>query len=119
MVRKVQFEEIPIGGEEFEEKFADINENISARLRIDPPLLDGDLIQKIRRIKGIGWVSDGIDYAAIFRICSDEILLESGCSAAWCGHTQRIVYEIIEVLKQESEVNYKGPSLSPPMLNRF
>ena len=117
MVRKAQFEEIPIGGEEFEEKFADVNENISARLRIDPPL-GATLIQKIKMIKGVGWVSDGVDYTAIFTVSPKEILLESGCPA-WCGHMQRIVYEIVEALKQEGEVDYKGPSLSPLMLNRF
>lgn len=99
----------------FEEIRSNVNENISARIRIDPPL-DTSLIQKIKMIKGVGYVSDGIDYAAIFTVSPKEILLESGC-AAWCEHMQLLVHNIVEVLKQAGEVDYKGPSIGKLILN--
>ena len=112
MIRKIQFEEIPYE-EIFErEEQGDLND-VAARLHIDPPLddLDDALIERIRAIKGVGWVQDGIDYAAIHKICPNVILLESGCSAVWCEHMQRIVYAIVEAFKETSEVNYIGPAI--------
>jgi hypothetical protein len=109
MIRKVQFEEIPE-----EEEW---NPDIVARLHIDPPL-DTALIKRVETIKGVGWVDDGVDYAAIHLVSPGVILLESGCPAVWCEHMQRLVYDIVEALKEAGEVNYIGPAIDPPFLKR-
>ena len=103
MIRKVKFEEI--------HELVGNDPDIVARLNVDP-ILDVALIQKIKTIKGVGWVSDKVDYAAISNVSSKEILLSGGCPGVWCEHMQQIVSTIVEILKQAGEVNYEGPSLS-------
>lgn len=105
MIRKVQFKKI------LNPKEGECHRNIAACLRINPPL-DATLIEKLKMIKGEGWVDDRIDYAAIFRIDPKKILLESGCPAVWCSHMRFLISKIVEVIKEDGEVNYEGPSFS-------
>jgi len=111
MIRNVRFEELSYEDEEV----LRFNSTVAARLRIDPPM-DATLIQKIIKIKGSGWVEDQVDYADIRYVSPEKILLSSGCPIVWCHHMQNVVRDIVETLKQESEVNYEGPSIYLPTM---
>ncbi|MFH1714315.1 MAG: hypothetical protein ABH831_01865 [Candidatus Nealsonbacteria bacterium] len=115
MIRKVRFEEVPpeFAGKDLYE--IPLDEIPNPRLRIDPPL-EAALIEKLKTIKGVGWVDDRIDYAAISRIDPEEIILESGCPTVWCSHMRSLVSEIVEVIKKDGEVKYEGPSYLPSRL---
>lgn len=99
MIRKVQFEEIPEA--ERGELLHVYNTSNLERLRVDPPLNDS-LVQKVVAIKWIGWkdIPQPVDYACVSKVSPTEILIEVG---HWpCG--KDLVKKILEVLRQESEV---------------
>lgn len=115
MIRNVQFGFIPC--EEMIETYEGLltfkGRYASARLRITPSL-EATLIKKIAKIKAVGFVEDDTDFCAIYWVSPDKVLLE-GCPF-FCCHTQRIVRDIVEVLKHEGEVVYEGPSIEHPTL---
>jgi len=100
MLRKIQFEEI----QEEEGYYRDV-----ARLHIDPPL-DTALIKRIETIEGVGWVDDGVDYAAIRTVSPNVILLESNCGCiGFCReHGRQLISKILKILKEEGEVAFSG-----------
>lgn len=107
MNRRIEFEEIPEG--EQQERGA------AAFLHVNPPL-DTALIERIKAIKGVGWVDDGVDFAAVGMVLPNRVHLESGCSV-WCEHMQRLVYDIVNVVRESGEVSYiDGPDIRQPFL---
>ena len=82
--------------------------NVSGELRrlsIDPPL-DNSLIQKIKAIKGVGWIGEA-DYVVVVNVSPAEILIEDSCCDS---HYWKLASRILEVLKQEGNVNTNIPS---------
>ena len=104
---EVKYQDLP--EEECEEWFENGYPEVEGRLCINPPLSPA-LVQKIKAIEGVGFIKEGVDYAAIFRVSLSEILLESNCGCVgFCReHGRQLISKILKILKENGEVAFSG-----------